>query len=55
MATQPETFRITHVSSNGIGVVVSSNASFLVPFAKKYGVERREGVVYRQTGDTKKI
>lgn len=42
MATRPETFRITHVSHNGIGVVVSSNASFLVPFAKKYKEWRRE-------------
>lgn len=35
MATRPETFRITHVSSNGIGVVFGSNASFPVPFADK--------------------
>jgi hypothetical protein len=50
MATRPETFRITHVSSNGIGAVLGSNASSPAPSADRgspfYGRISRDRLVH---------
>jgi hypothetical protein len=49
MVTRPETFRMTHVSSNGIGVVHGSNASSPLPPADRgspvYGEISRDPLV----------